>query len=170
MIPSGGLKLTAESRRLTAMTDRPILLVIEDGDDYIAFARLFLSERFSPVSAKSLREALPYAKGARAILLDLRFDLSPLEELIGDVAEVSARLFGGELSRGLAYLRENQGVLILAKLREAGCAAPALIINDLPPRRLGNLRALYGAVDAVPDFDAPAIRAALEALLSREAP
>lgn len=147
------------------MAELPTLLVIEDGDDYIAFARLFLADRFYPVAAKSLREALPFAEEARAILLDLRFDLSPLEDLIGDTAETAARLFGGDHTRALAYLRENQGILILARLREAGCRAGALIINDLPPRRLENLQKLYGAVRAVPDFDAQAIRAAFSDLL-----
>jgi hypothetical protein len=147
------------------MAENPALLVIEDGDDYIAFARLFLGERFTPIPAKSLREALPLAAQARAILLDLRFDLSPEGDLIGDVAATAARLFGGDAVRALGYLRENQGVLILAELRKAGCHAPALIINDLPARRLGNLRAMYGAIGAVPDFDAQAIRAAFDNLL-----
>lgn len=150
------------------MSARPALLVIEDGDDYITFARLFLSGRFEPLSAKSLRESLPQAEEAAAILLDLRFDLSPEDDLIGDIPATAARLFGGDAARALAYLRENQGILILAELRKAGCRAPALIVNDLPPRRLANLRSLYGAIGAVPDFDAAAIQTCFDTLL-REA-
>jgi hypothetical protein len=147
------------------MPELPLLLVIEDGDDYTAFARLFLSEQFRPVCAKSLREALPHCQEATAILLDLRFDLSPKENLIGDIAETAQKLFGGDATRALSYLKENQGIFILAELRKQQCKAPALIINDLPPRRLGNLRALYGAVSAVPDFDARSIKEAFARLL-----
>jgi hypothetical protein len=58
-------------------------------------------------------------------------------------------------------LQDQQGTLILAELRAAGFAQPALFVHDLPPRRLANLRRLYGAVDAVPALDAAAIRRAL---------
>jgi hypothetical protein len=148
------------------MPELPLLLVIEDGDDYTTFAKLFLSDRFQPVCAKSLRDALPHAKQAVAILLDLRFDLSPQEDLIGDIVEVSNKLFGGDANRALSYLKENQGILILAELRKQNCHAPALIINDLPARRLANLRSLYGKVAAVPDFDANSMKVAFSELLS----
>lgn len=148
------------------MPELPLLLVIEDGDDYTTFAKLFLAEQFRAVCAKSLREALPYSEEATAILLDLRFDLSPKEDLIGDIGETATKLFGGDATRALSYIKENQGIFILAELRKRRCMAPALIINDLPPRRLGNLRALYGAVSAVPDFDARSIKEAFARLLS----
>lgn len=148
------------------MNELPSLLVIEDGDDYTTFAKLFLSEQFRPICAKSLREALPHSQQAKAILLDLRFDLSPREDLIGDIAETANKLFGGDANRALSYIKENQGILILAELRKTGCKAPALIVNDLPPRRLQNLRSLYGAVSAVPDFDARSIREAFSNLLA----
>jgi hypothetical protein len=62
----------------------------------------------------------------------------------------------------LRWLQDQQGTLILAELRAAGHAQPALFVHPFPPRRLENLRKLYGAVDAVDSFDAAAIAAALQ--------
>jgi len=52
-------------------------------------------------------------------------------------------------------------VLILGKLRAAGHKQPAVFVHEFPPRRLDNLRHLYGTVLALPGFDAAALRLAL---------
>ena len=70
--------------------------------------------------------------------------------LVGDLEATAARLFAGDRARALRYLQDEQGTLILAALRAAGLAQPALFVHDFPPRRLANLRQLYGDVDAVP--------------------
>ena len=57
--------------------------------------------------------------------------------------------------------QDQQGALVLGALREAGFPQRAVFVHDFPPRRLANLRALYGDVHAVPSFDAAAIRSAL---------
>lgn len=139
------------------------LLVIEDGDEYEEFARLFLADRFEVAAAHSADEALAeMERGADAMLIDLRFERARDEDLLGDVDEVARRLFAGDEARATRWLKEQQGTLILGALREAGHDQPAVFVHDFPPRRLANLRKLYGRVGAVPSFDARAIVAALE--------
>jgi hypothetical protein len=47
-------------------------------------------------------------------------------------------------------------------LRAAGHHQRAVFLHDFPPRRLHNLRRLYGDVVAVDAFDAQALKRALE--------
>lgn len=138
------------------------LLVIEDGDEYEEFARLFLP-RFAIRTARSAADALAVlkAEAADALLIDLRFDRAPTAVLIGDLAGTAARLFSGDQVRALRYLQDQQGALILGALRAAGHGTRAVFVHDLPPRRMQNLQRLYGDVVAVPGFDAAAIERAL---------
>lgn len=140
------------------------LLVIEDGNEYTEFSRMFLRPEFIIHQAQSARGALEAlgTAGMAALLIDLRFDRAPAATLLGDVAATAARMFGGNQGRALRYLQDQQGVLILAELREKGHLQPAVFIHDFPAQRLANLRRLYGAVSAVPTFDAAAIRKALQ--------
>ena len=140
------------------------LLVIEDGNEYTEFSRLFLRPEFIIHQAQSARGALQALAqvAMAALLIDLRFDRAPAETLLGDVAATAGRMFGGNQGRALRYLQDQQGVLILAELRASGHAQPAVFIHDFPAQRLHNLRKLYGAVAAVPTFDAAAIRKALQ--------
>lgn len=140
------------------------LLVIEDGDEYSEFARLFLQPDFIVHQAKSAASTLAMLSDLRmdALLIDMRFDRAPVDALVGEVSETAARLFGGSQARAVRYLQDQQGILILAELRARGHCQPAVFIHDFPGRRLANLQKLYGAVQAVPTFDAAAIRAALK--------
>ena len=139
------------------------LLVIEDGDEYTEFARLFLGTDLLIRQARSGAETLAAlaAEEIFALLIDLRFDRASPEGLCGDIAATAAQLFGGDQARALRYLKDQQGALILAQVRARGYAQPAVFIHDFPPRRLQNLQRLYGRVAAVPSFDAAAIRRAL---------
>lgn len=138
------------------------LLVIEDGNEYADFARLFLPAfMVHQTQTAAATFALLGRTRVAALLIDLRFDRTPTEALLGDVAATAARLFGGNQGRALRYLQDQQGVLILAELRSRGHHQPAVFIHDFPDRRLGNLQKLYGAVFAVPTFDAAAINRAL---------
>ena len=141
----------------------PVLLVIEDGAEYAEFAQLFLGDAFDIRAARSARDALALLAdpGADALLVDLRFDRASREDLVGDVDDTAARLFGGDRARALRHLQDQQGALVLGALRAAGHTQRAVFVHDFPPRRLANLRALYGEVHAVPSFDASALRAAL---------
>ena len=138
------------------------LVIIEDGDEYVEFARVFLGElEIEATRSAADARAVLRERGADVLLIDLRFDRAPTETLVGDVEATAARLFGGDAARALRYLQDEQGTLILAELRAAGFAQPALFVHDFAPRRLENLRRMYGNVDAVPALDAAAIRRAL---------
>jgi hypothetical protein len=144
------------------------LLVIEDGDEYLEFARVFLRS-WELVAAKSGAAALEQlaAQACDALLIDLRFERAEPESLLGDLDDTATRLFAGNRARALRHLQDQQGTLILGALRRAGHRQPALFVHPFPPRRLDNLRQLYGAVDAVPAFDAAAIAAALTSTVGR---
>jgi CheY-like chemotaxis protein len=139
------------------------VLVIEDGTEYAEFARLFLGPDFAVCAAQSAAEALRLAgrEPADALLIDLRFDRTPADILIGDLDATAERLFAGDRARALRHLQDQQGVLILAELRKAGHRQPAVFVHDFPARRIENLRLLYGDVRCVPGFDATLLRAAL---------
>ncbi|MBZ0120054.1 MAG: hypothetical protein K8H88_23900 [Sandaracinaceae bacterium] len=144
----------------------PRLLVIEDGDEYEEFARLFLADRYEVVAVRSGADALA-ALGREpidALLIDLRFERARAEDLVGHVGETAARLFAGDEVRAARWIKEQQGTLVLAELREAGHLQPAVFVHDFPPRRLANLRKMYGRVGAVVAFDAGAIAQMLESL------
>lgn len=139
------------------------LLVIEDGNEYCEFARLFLRPQYEISQATSAASTLAVLqqRAIDGLLIDLRFDRAPTSELIGDVTATAAQLFGGNQGRALRYLQDQQGILILAELRRAGFRQGAVFVHDFPPQRLANLQKLYGRVRAVPTFDAAAIRQAL---------
>lgn len=139
------------------------LLVIEDGTEYEEFARLFLGREFEVRAAHSATEALRLASEVDALLIDLRFDRAPAAALVGDVTSTAERLFAGDRERALRHLQDNQGVLILAALRQAGHTQRAVFVHEFAERRLDNLRGLYGDVQAVPNFDAGTLRRALGA-------
>lgn len=140
------------------------LLIVEDGSEYSEFAQLWLAGAFAVRTARSAAQALALLATpppVDALLIDLRFDRAPAADLVGDVDGTAQRMFGGDRARALRYVQDQQGALILGELRARGHHQPALFVHDFPPRRLENLRRLYGAVDAVPSFDAAAIRRAL---------
>ena len=134
------------------------VLVIEDGDEYAQFARalfpawqLFVAHSCAEALAVLAREPID------AMFIDQRFERTAQADLEGDLHATAQRLFGGDADAARGYLRDQQGVLVLAALRRAGHAMRALFVHDFPARRLANLRALYGDVRAVPTFDAQAI-------------
>jgi len=140
------------------------LLVIEDGNEYAEFARLFLSAHFHIEVAQRSVDALACLRGGPmdALLIDLRFDRAQETDLVGDVKATAERLFGGDRDRALRHLQDQQGVLILAELRAAGFGQRAVFIHEFLPRRMENLRRLYGLVFALPSFDSAAVLRALE--------
>jgi hypothetical protein len=96
------------------------------------------------------------------LLIDLRFDRAVEADLVGDVTATAHRLFAGDQERALRHLQDQQGVLILAELRAAGFGQRAVFIHEFLPRRMQNLRRLYGPVHALPTFDCAALLRALE--------
>lgn len=139
------------------------VIVIEDGDEYEKFARLFLSDVCEIRAAHSARETLALIdeNPADAFLVDLRFDRASKDQLEGGVEETARRLFSGDPASALTYLKDNQGTLVLAKLREEGHSERAVFVHEFAEPVLANLKQLYGDVVAVPSFDASEIRKAL---------
>jgi hypothetical protein len=135
------------------------ILIIEDGDEYEAFASLFLAEAFEIEAAHSAAEALAFAENTPVdgFLLDMRFDRAEESALAGDAEETAKRLFAGDIGMAHRYLKEHQGTLILAELRKAGHHQVAVFVHDFPRGRLRNLEQLYGNVKAAPSFDAALI-------------
>jgi hypothetical protein len=136
------------------------LIVIEDGTEYEEFARLLVGDAFEITPCHSAQEAVRAntTRPADALLIDMRFDRSPPGDLVGDLRDTAHRLFAGDRARALRYLQDQQGALILAALRAAGCVARAVFVCDFPPRRLHNLRTLYGDVEAAASFDGATLR------------
>jgi ActR/RegA family two-component response regulator len=135
------------------------LLVIEDGNEYAEFARLFLGAHFQIEVARTATDALACLRSEHvdALLVDLRFDRAAEADLVGDVQATGDRLFGGDRERALRHVQDQQGVLILAELRAAGFEQRAVFVHEFTPRRMENLRRLYGPVHALPTFDAAAL-------------
>ncbi len=144
------------------------MLVVEDGSEYEEFAKTFLGDRYDVVSVHSAAEALGALRAGPfdALLVDLRFERAPASVLVGDVESTARRLFGGDRTRALRWIKDQQGTLVLAEIRKAGFAQRAVFVHDFPEERLRNLAKLYGDVHAVPGFDA----AAIGALFATEGP
>ena len=153
------------------MSERPRVLVIEDGEEYVTGLRRFLGERFEFLRAGDGPEALDLLARIRdgggppveVIFLDMRFDRA--ERLLGDADALAAR-FGGDGERARRFLENNQGAYVLAALRDAGWPQPVVFSYDFDsePRRFRNLADRYGPLSYLHDTAAPAeIRAALDA-------
>ena len=140
------------------------LLVVEDGNEYAEFARLFLATHFHIVVAQRAADALACLRSepVDVLLIDLRFDRAVEADLVGDVQATAHRLFAGDRERALRHVQDQQGVLILAELRAAGFGQRAVFIHEFLPRRMENLRRLYGPIVSLPTFDSAAVLRALE--------
>ena len=148
----------------------PVLLIVEDGQEYLDFFRLFLGEEHDYLHAQTGAEALDSLEQEQVdmVILDMRFERSREEDLLGDVDQVATDYFGGDVDRARRYIYDNQGTLVLAELRAAGHLHPALFVHDMPKRKLENLRRLYGRVHTVPTFDATRIRGEIGSALGEE--
>ena len=134
------------------MTDRPRprLLIVEDGDEYRAnFSRLFGDEaELHQVRTGAAARAVLGQAAARfdLLVLDLRFDRIPREDLLGDHAAVTVQM-GGDPERAWRYLEDHQGLFILKLLQEAGqLTMPVLLLRDFGPNptHFARLQTQYG--------------------------
>ncbi len=148
--------------------DRVIrVLVVEDGDEYIRLLQRFGSSEFSFVRAGDGADALARLAAERwdVVFLDMRFDRVPAGRLLGDLPETTER-FDGDPVRARVFLEDHQGTYILAAIRAAGDATPAVFSHDFDgePRRWANLDRRYAPVRYLPDnASAATIGAALRA-------
>ncbi len=135
----------------------PRILVIEDGLEYSeAFARL---SRGSDPPVEIIR--LAGLEGARSLLraghiaavfVDAVFDRIPGDELAGPLADLVAR-FGGDRSRALRHLAENQGFYLLDALAPELRDVPVVVAWDFSaePGRLAALRGRIPRLFGLPD-------------------
>ncbi|MCA9661588.1 MAG: hypothetical protein KC486_24825 [Myxococcales bacterium] len=147
------------------------VLVVEDGNEYLTNLSTFVAGGIRYDQAQSGGAACDMALRLRpdVVYLDMRFDRTPFEELLGDIVAVTAR-FNGDVARARAFLQDNQGLFILRALRDAGYHGPVILSYDFggEERRFRALSARDPALSYCPDYaDAATIRAAIVAAAER---
>ena len=155
---------------MKASLESPTILVIEDGDEYLEnLSRFVAGPRY--LQAHSGPEALEILERTPVDLLylDMRFDRTPRELLLGDHGKAT-REHNGDPQRGWKYLENNQGLFILAVLREGGFVGiPVILAYDFSreQRRFGHLSQAHPSLSWVPDAVTPdEIRNRISTLLS----
>ena len=147
------------------------VLVVEDGDEYLTNLTTFVSRGICYTQAKSGEQAcalLP-AIAPDLVYLDMRFDRTPNEALLGDLVALTAR-FNGDVARARAFQQDNQGLFVLRALRDAGFRGPVILSYDFgaEERRFRALSERDPALSYCPDYaDADTIRAAIEHAVGR---
>lgn len=148
------------------------VLVVEDGDEYITNLQTFVSTGFRYRQARSGGDAcrMVAERVPDLVYLDMRFDRTPDEDLLGSMVDLTAR-FNGDVARARRFQQDNQGLFVLRALREAGFRGPVILSYDFGPeeRRFKALSARDPALHYCPDYaDATTIRTAIvKAVASR---
>ncbi len=145
------------------MAQRPRILLVEDGHEYIQTYDRYLGEEFEFVRAGDGETALALLNDEdwHAVFLDMRFDRA--EHLLGDLDALEIR-FHGDRARAKRFLEDNQGTYIAAAIRGAGYRHPLLFSYDFDsePRRFNHIQAQYAPVSYIGDTAGPAdVREAL---------
>jgi len=143
------------------------VLVVEDGDEYLTNLSTFVAEGFVYRQAQSGEAACRMLAERRPdlVYLDMRFDRTPEEALLGKLVELAAR-FNGDVARARRFQQDNQGLFVLRALRDAHYSGPVILSYDFGPeeRRFRALCARDPALRYCPDYaDAATIRAAIVA-------
>ena len=147
------------------------VLLIEDGDEYLDnLSRFVPGPRYIQVHTGGAALTLLETTTPDLIYLDMRFDRIPRSELLGDHV-VATREHNGDPERAWRYLETNQGLFILAALRQAGFGAiPVILAYDFSRenKRLGHLQRLHPTLRWVPDAVTPQqIRSLMNTLAHR---
>ncbi len=134
------------------------VLVIEDGFEYSETLGRFLADGFTWERAGSGPQGLQRLAegGIDAVFLDMRFDRTPEDQLLGSLQEVADR-FNGDPVQARQFLIDHQGNYVLAALRAAHVTVPVLLSYDFDaePRRWERVAARFGPVDFLPDNAGP---------------
>jgi hypothetical protein len=151
------------------MTDT--VLIVEDGDEYLENLRRFVpGPVYLQAHCAHAALALLGAHAVDLLYLDMRFDRSPADALVGDLAR-STRELGSE-AKALRHLANHQGLYILQALREHGYAElPVILAYDFSrePQRFEHLSQKHPSLTWVPDAIGPEeIRARMQRLIQRE--
>ena len=151
------------------MKARRLVLVVEDGSEYVeGFERLAsargLGIAFSRArDLESARAALA-PHGPDALFLDVVFDRTPEDRLVGDAEALVAR-FGGDRARAVSHLATHQGFYVLDALASFLPRIPVVLAYDFAaePQRLEALRERVQGLRGLPD--GTSLSAALDLLL-----
>ena len=135
------------------------LLVVEDGTEYTdAFRSLAATDPRFPIElvragdCEEARRVLA-ERSVDAVFLDVVFDRTPPERLVGDLAS-EIRRFGGDQRRAERHLAENQGFYLFNDLAQLlPEAVPVVLAYDFSaePERLAALRKRRERLSGVPD-------------------
>ena len=148
----------------------PVVLVIEDGDEYLEVLQRFVPG-FVYRQVHSGPEALTALSTGEAdlIYLDMCFDRIDRALLLGDHAAQFQRL-GRDAERAWRFLERNQGMFILDALKSARLDdIPILLSHDFSqqPQRWAHLSATYPNLSWISDTVTPGdISTKLKALAS----
>ncbi|MEP6994037.1 MAG: hypothetical protein ABI968_05895 [Acidobacteriota bacterium] len=136
---------------------RRVVLVVEDGVEYTeGFARLSGGgERADFVRAGNASEARGILSDrlVDAVFLDMVFDRTPQDQLVGDVAGLMAR-FGGDRAQAMHYLARHEGFYLIRELSPLIPAGARVILAydfSSDPERLGALRASLPSLEGLPE-------------------
>ncbi|MDC0715419.1 hypothetical protein [Nannocystis bainbridge] len=147
------------------------VLVVEDGDEYLTNLSTFVSRGIRYTQAKSGEQACALLASLQPdlVYLDMRFDRTPIEALLGDLVALTAR-FNGDVARARAFQQDNQGLFVLRALRDAGFRGPVILSYDFgaEERRFRALSERDPALSYCPDYaDADTIHAAIQRAVGR---
>lgn len=147
------------------MTGPLRVLVVEDGNEYLTNLSTFVADGIQYHQARHGERACQMVQELRPdlVYLDMRFDRTPDEELLGNIVELTAR-FNGDMARARRFQQDNQGLFILRALRAARFRGPVILSYDFGPeeRRFAALAQKDPALRYCPDYaDAATIRQAI---------
>jgi ActR/RegA family two-component response regulator len=154
------------------MLDDVTILIVEDGEEYLEnLSRFVAGPRYVQAHSGAEAIAILHREPVDLIYLDMRFDRTARDLLLGDHEEAT-RECNGDARRGWRYLQNNQGLYILAALRaeELG-GIPVILAYDFSgePRRAATLQKVHPSMTWVPDTVTPEeIRRAIAARLGRD--
>ncbi len=137
----------------------PIVLIIEDGDEYLdSLSRFVPGPKY--IQAHSGEKALEILNAQKVdlIYLDMRFDRIPNGDLMGDHVQVT-RETNGDPERAWRHLQINQGLYILQALRSVGLQnIPVILAYDFSrqAKRFEHLSKIHPSLRWVHDAITPA--------------
>ncbi|HMA91734.1 MAG TPA: hypothetical protein VKP30_03565 [Polyangiaceae bacterium] len=130
--------------------DTPRFLLCEDGDEYRERFERFLGARFRFIQSKHGAELLSHLQDYQPIagvLLDLDFRRTDDSLLVGG----DGRPFSGTSREERARIVANQGIAILASIREKHWQTPVLLFADIhDTRQRTYLERAFAPVELIP--------------------
>ncbi len=136
----------------------PLILVVEDGDEYLNVLTRFVPQyRYLQAHDGHTAATLLAQNPISLVYLDMRFDRIHRELLIGDHRQQTEK-FGGNEERAWKFLEKNQGIFILNHLCTQGFAdIPMTLSHDFSGEsvRWKHLSSTYANLTWLPDTVTP---------------